>query len=80
MEQPIETRHADANLDTRRYIFYMVDGMDRELQHNLVATNMFPQTDSEGRQFLFSDEILNYRKLDSAVGNKNRTHIGHNGN
>ena len=47
--QPIGTRHADINLDTRRYIVRMSDGEERELQHNLIATNMFTQADREGR-------------------------------
>ena len=49
--QPIGTRHADAYLDTRRYIVKMSDGMEREFQHNLIATILFTQADSEGRQF-----------------------------
>ena len=47
--QPIGTQYADANLDTRMYVVCMVDGHEKELQHNLIATNMFTQTDSEGR-------------------------------
>ena len=50
--QLIWTHHADANLDTKRYIVKMsngIDSMKRELQHNLIATNMFTQADSEGR-------------------------------
>ena len=49
---PIGTRNADPNLNTRRYIVRMADGHEKELQHNLIATNMFTQADSEGRQFL----------------------------
>ena len=78
--QPIGTRHADANLDFRRHIVKMSDGMERELQHNLISTNMITQADSEGRRFLLLDEILNYRKLDSAVKKKDATHVRHNGN
>ena len=78
--QPIGTRHADANLDTRRYIFKISNDMERELQHNLIATNMFTQADLEGWQFLLLDEILDYRKLDLAVKKKDATHVGHNGN
>ena len=50
--QPIGTRHANTNLDTRRYIVKMSNGMEQELQHNLIATDMFTQADSEGQQFL----------------------------
>ena len=78
--QPIGTRHADANLDTRRYIVKIPNDMERELQHNLITTNIFTQADSEGRQFLLLDEILDYRKLDSAVEKKDAIHVGHNDN
>ena len=46
--QPIGTRYADANLDTRQYIVKLSDGVERELQHNLIATNMITQADLEG--------------------------------
>ena len=62
------------------YIVCMADGHEKELQHNLVATTMFTQADSEGRQFLLLDKILDYRKLDSAVEKKDGFTIGHNGN
>ena len=80
MENHIGTRHADANLDTRRYIVRMTNSTERELQHNLIATNMFTQADSEGRQFLLLDEILDYRKLDSTVEKRDGSHVGYNGN
>ena len=80
LEQPIGTFHADANVDTRRYIVKMLDVMEQELQHNLIATNMFTQANSEGRQFLLLDEILDYRKLESTVEKKDGIHLGHNGN
>ena len=56
--------------------------MEQELHHNLIATNIFTQTDTESRQFLLLDEIMNYRKLSSAVKktDENATHMGHNGN
>ena len=47
--QPIGTRHADANLDTRRYIVKISDGTEQELQHGLIATNMFTQANSESQ-------------------------------
>ena len=77
---PIGTQNADPNLDTRRYIVRMADGHEKELQHNLIATNMFTQADSEGRQFLLLDKILDFRKLDSAVEKKDGYTDGHNGN
>ena len=54
--------------------------MEQKLQHNLIATNMFTQADSEGWQFLLLDEILDYRKLESAVEKKDGIHMGHNDN
>ena len=60
----------------------MSNSLEQELQHNFIATNMFTQADSEGRQFLLLDEIMDYRKLSSAVEktDANATHVGHNGN
>ena len=58
----------------------MSDGMERELQHNLIATNMFTQADSEGRQFLLLEQILEYIKLDNAVEKADGSHVGHEGN
>ena len=60
----------------------MSDGMEQKLQHNLIATNMFTQADSEGQQFLLLDEILDYRELSSALENTdaNAIHVGYNGN
>ena len=65
--QSIGTRHANVNLDTRGYIIKMSGDMKQELQHNLIAANMFTQADSEGQQFLLLDEIMDYRKLNSGV-------------
>ena len=64
------------------YVVKMSDGMEQELQHNLIATNMFTQADSEGRQFLLLDEITDYRKLSTAIEktDPDATHTGHNGN
>ena len=47
--KPIGTRHADANLDNRRYVVRMSDCMKQEFQHNLIATNIFTQANSEVR-------------------------------
>ena len=58
----------------------MSNGMEQELQYNLIATDIFTQADSKGRQFLLLDEILDYRKLESAVEKKDWIHIGHNVN
>ena len=68
--QPIWTRHFDSNLDSRMYIIRMADGHEKELQLNFIANNMFTQADSECRQFLLLDEIVDYMKLDSAVEKK----------
>ena len=58
LKEPIGTAHADANLDIRRYVVKIFDGMEQELQHNLIATNMFTQADTEGRLFVLLYEIL----------------------
>ena len=58
----------------------MADGHEKELPYDLIATNMFTQVNSEGRQFLLLDEILDYWELGSVVEKKDGFTIGHNGN
>ena len=58
----------------------MANGHEKELQHNLIATNMFTQADSKGRQFLLLEEILDFRVLGTAVEKKDGFTIGHNRN
>jgi len=78
MGQPIGKRKNNPIHDTRQYIVKMSDGSERELQHNLIAENMFAQADSEGRQFMLLSEIMEVQKLNSAV-DKGFT-VGKNGN
>ena len=46
----------------------------------MTISNMFTQVDSEGRQFLLLDEILDFQKLESAVKKEDGCTDGHNGN
>jgi hypothetical protein len=80
MGQPIGQRHNNPMLDTRQYVVKMSDGTERELQHNLIAENMFSQADSEGRQFMLLSDIADVRRLDSALTKENGFITSKNGN
>lgn len=49
MGQAVGTSHSDSHLDSRMNIVKTSDGAERELQHNIIATNLFTQADSEER-------------------------------
>lgn len=80
IEQAIWTSHSYPIFDTRMYIVKMYDGAERELQHNIIATNIFTQADSKGKQFMILDEISDYRRLENAIEIQDGFNIGHNGN
>ena len=80
MGRPVGTRHSNPMLDSRTYVVKMSDGMERELQHNIIAENMFTQADSEGRQYMLLSEIVNVGRFDTAVDKKDGIIVGKNGN
>ena len=69
-------------LDTRQYVVRMDDGSERELQHNIIAQNIFAQCDSEGRRYLLLDEISDVRRNEHAIkkSDPNATTTSKNGN
>ena len=60
----------------------MDDGSERELQHNIIAQNIFAQCDSEGRRYLLLDEISDVRRNEHAIkkSDPNATTTSKNGN
>ena len=75
-------KHELPALDSRMYVVKLTDGTERELQHNLIAQNIFAQCDSEGRQYLLLDEICDVRSDDTAIklDDPCATTRSHNGN
>ena len=57
----------------------MYDGMEQELQHNIIAENLFTQANSEGRQYMLLSEMVDVRRLDTAVDKKDGIIVGKNG-
>ena len=76
----VGTKHADPMYDTRMYVLLMADGTERELQHNIIAENMFSQADSEGRQYMLLAEITDHKRLKDAVSIEDGTIKSKNGN
>ena len=58
----------------------MSDGAERELQHNIIAENMFSQADSEGRQYMLLAEITDHKRMKDAIPIKDGTIKSKNGN
>jgi len=58
----------------------MADGTERELQHNIIAENMFSQADSEGRQYMLLAEITDHKRMKYAISIKDGTIQSKNGN
>ena len=67
MGQPRGTKTENIHADTRMYVIKMHDGSKRELQHNIIAQNLYSQCDSEGRQYQLIDEICDICRNNKAV-------------
>ena len=76
----VGTKHSDPMFDTRMYVLLMADGTERELQHNIIAENMFSQADSEGRQYMLLEEITDHKRMKDAVSIEDGTIKSKNGN
>lgn len=61
------TSNANPILDSRTYNVEFEDGDVTEFTANVIAENMYAQCDEEGNQYVLFDEIVDYRKDDTAV-------------
>ena len=68
--RPIGSRSDNALSDTREYEVRLPDGSSRELTYNQIAINLFSQCDSEGRRFQLLESILDHRKDENALTEK----------
>ena len=64
--RPIGHGHHNPLLDTRRYEVE-IDGIPHEYAANTIAENLYSQVDSEGRQQLIFQEIIDHRKNEEAI-------------
>ena len=68
--RPIGSRFDNALSDTREYEVRLPDGSSRELTYNQIVINLFSQCDSEGRRFQLLESILDHRKDENALTEK----------
>jgi hypothetical protein len=54
-------------LDTREYEVEFLDGHRESLSANSIAQHMFSQIDEEGHQHLLLDDIIDFRRQNTAV-------------
>ena len=55
--------------DTRAYEIEFIDGTTEVITANIIAENLLAQVDEEGHRQMMLDEIIDYRKLPSAMHN-----------
>ena len=77
---PIGLHHKNPLFDTRAYTVEFPDGSTAEYQANIIAENLFSQSDSEGRQFMVMKEICDHRKDGRAIPISNGFMTSKNGN
>ena len=77
---PIGLRNQNPLLDTREYVVEFSDGSTAEYTANIIAENLFSQVDSEGRQYVLLNEIVDHRKDFSAIPVSDGHIISKNGN
>ena len=77
---PVGVRNSNPIIDTRVYEVGFSDGSTAEYAANVIAENMFSQVDSEGRQFMLLEEIVDHKSDHSALRIENGFHVAKNGN
>ena len=65
--EPLGTPHNNPILDSRQYEVEFMDGTVEVLTANVIAENLLAQVDEEGHRQLLLDEIIDFRKDDTAV-------------
>ena len=63
--------HSNPYLDTRIYDVEFDDRTIKQYAANIIAENILTQVDAEGRTYLMLDEILDHRRLDTALTKEN---------
>ena len=65
--RPIGLRHSNPLLDSRVYEIEYPDGHVEEVAANVIADAIYSQVDSEGREHVILDEILEHRSDGNAI-------------
>ncbi len=64
---PVGLANSNPILDTRSYIIDFDDGDHTELTANLISESLFSQCDPDGNQYVLLDEIVDHRRLPTAI-------------
>ena len=64
---PLGTYNSNPILNTRIYDVMFPDGSIQQYSANVIAENIFSQVDEEGFRYILLDEIVDYRKDETAV-------------
>jgi hypothetical protein len=64
---PIGTQNDNPILDTRVYEVQFADGDVLEYAANIIAENLYSQTDQEGKRYVLLDAIVDHKKDGSAI-------------
>ena len=65
--KPIGQRDPNPLVDTRNWVIAWEDGSESILTHNIVADSIYSMVDSEGREQLLFEEIIDHRKGPDAL-------------
>ena len=65
--QPIGRAHSNPVQDTRQYEVEFTDGSREKYQANIIAENMFAQSDEEGNRYVLMQEIMDHKSDGTAL-------------
>jgi hypothetical protein len=65
--RPIGTASDNPLLDTREYEVEFLDGHVESLSANLIAQHLFSQVDEEGHRHILLDDIIDFRRDETAI-------------
>ena len=71
---PIGKENNNPKLDSREYIVTFEDGHEEELMANTIAVAIHSRTDSDGRERLVIDEIMDHRRTTPPQKGKRKEH------
>ena len=64
---PIGEFNENPILNTRQYDVMFPDGTTQQYSANVIAENIYSQVDDEGHRYLSMDEIVDYKRDESAI-------------
>jgi hypothetical protein len=77
---PLGLANKNPILDTRIYEVTFPDGHSAEYSANTIAECLYSQVDSEGKQYVLLEEILDWERTDEALEDHKIIQVSHNGN